>query len=148
MTALGLKAGAILLVLLLTFAGGFYVGRVGLEKDDARATVRRDAQNVRQEALDATRINQEAKRLADSELDPIAAPVVRLQYLAPTACVLRAPTPGPLPHGTPVLPAASPVGPVPGPDVGRPLVQIGHACDAQVAGLEDYIEHVCRVPAP
>jgi len=30
-----------------------------------------------------------------------------------------------------------------GPDIGRPLVTIGHTADAQIAGLQDYITRVC-----
>lgn len=142
------KAGAIVLLAVLLFAGGFYVGRMKPALAAAQATVRRDAQNERQETTDAERINAEARRVEAAPLDPIAAPVVRVQYGAPTACVPRATPAGPVAHGAAGVPAPGPVDPLPGPDIGRPLVLVGHEADAQVAALQDYINHVCRVPAP
>ena len=101
---------------------------------------------ITQQATDTATINAEAKTYAAAQIDPIAAPVVSVCHYTPAA-VPRATVAGSLPHGAPNLPAPSPPAAVPGPDIGRPLVSIGHTADAQVAGLQDYIEHVCRVAA-
>ena len=132
--------------LVLAFLGGLYVGHLAPELKDAKAEVKQISQNQTQEATDATRINVEAKTYAAHELDPIAAPVVRVLYAAGPA-VPRAAAAGPQ-LAPACLSAASTPAAVPGPDIGRPLVQIGHDADAQVEALWDYIDHVCRVKAP
>jgi hypothetical protein len=142
------KGIAILVLAIGLFAGGFYVGRMKPALAAAQATVKRDAQNFKQETTDATRINAEAKQFAQAPLDPIVAPVVRVQYREAAACVPRAATAGSGAHDTAAVPAPGVVDSVSGPDIGRPLVLVGHVADAQVAGLQDYINHVCRVKAP
>jgi hypothetical protein len=142
------KGIAVLLIALGLFGGGFYVGRMKPALAAARATIQRDAENQKQESIDAARINQEAHQMGQAPLDPIAAPVVRLQYVAAPASVPGAAAARPIAHGSPDIPAGHPVDPLPGPDVGRPLVLVGHEADAQVAALQDYITHVCRVKAP
>jgi hypothetical protein len=146
--AVTVKAIAALVVAMLLFGGGFYVGRLQPQLSAAKATIKRDDQNVKQESTDAARINLEAKQFEQAPLDPIVAPVVRVQYREAAACVPRAAPTGPVPHGTAAVPAPSVVDSVSGPDIGRPLVLVGHVCDAQVTGLQDYINHVCRVKAP
>ncbi len=143
-----LIAGAAVLALIVSFGGGVYVGRLQPQLAAAKATIKRNAINTAQESTDATRINSEAKQFAQAPLDPIAAPVVRVQYREASACVPRAATAGSGAHAAPDLPAPSIVDSVSGPDIGRPLVSVGHIADAQVAGLQDYITHVCRVPPP
>jgi len=137
-----------LVLAIALFAGGFYVGRLQPQLAAAKATIKRNAENTEQEQTDATRINLEAKQLAAAALDPIAAPVVRVLYGPPAACVPRTPASRPLPDAAPAVPAPGPANSLPGPDIGRPLVSVGHEADAQVAGLQDYITYVCRVPAP
>jgi hypothetical protein len=142
------KAIAALVVALILFGGGFYVGRLEPQLSAAKATIKRDDQNVKQETTDAARINLEAKQFEQAPLDPIVAPLVRVQYREAAACVPRAPAARPGADAAAAVPAPSVVDSVSGPDIGRPLVLVGHVCDAQVAGLQDYITHVCRVKAP
>jgi hypothetical protein len=110
---------------------------------DAAAVQQQQTHKAVKSATDAQTINQEAKTYAQALLDPIAAPVVRVRYLP--ARTVPSPRPaGPLPASA-CLPGPSPPDPVPGPDIGRPLVQLGHDADSQVSALWDYIDRVCRV---
>jgi hypothetical protein len=145
---LTVKVILIVVAVLALFFGGFYVGRLQPQLAAAKATIKRDAQNVKQESTDATRINAEAKAFKDASLDPIPAPVVRVQYRAAAACVSRATAAGPGADAAPAVSTGGPVDSVPGPDIGRPLVLVGHTADSQIAQLQDYINHVCRVKAP
>lgn len=141
-------AAAVVFALIASFGAGYHFGGLGCQLGDAKATVKQDAQNAQQESSDVQQINQEAQHFAQASLDPIPAPLVRVQYREAPACVPRAPAAGSGAHAAAVVPAPSAVDSVPGPDLGRPLVLVGHICDAQVAGLQDYVNHVCRVKAP
>jgi hypothetical protein len=143
-----IKGILIAVAVLVLFFGGFYVGRLQPQLVAAKATIQRDGQNVKQESRDVQRINAEAKAFQNADLDPIAAPVVRVQYREASACVPRAAAAGSVADAATAVPAPGPVDSVSGPDIGRPLVLVGHTADAQVAGLQDYIAHVCRVKAP
>ena len=141
-------AAGIVFALIASFGAGYHFGGLGSQVRDAKAIISQDAKVQKQESADAMRINQEAAAFERAPLDPIAAPVVRVQYREAPACVPRAPATGSGPHVPALLPAPSVVDSVSGPDIGRPLVLVGHTCDAQVAGLQDYIAHVCRVLPP
>lgn len=142
-TPIRLYAAAIFTLLLV--AGGWYVGHLGPALKDARATVKAQAQNQQQEVTDANTINAEVAKLAASALDPIVAPVVRVQYAAP-ACLPAAAAPAGRGDGGPDLRAPAAPHPVPGPDIGGPSVRVGKTCDAQVSALQDYVLKVCRAP--
>lgn len=144
------KVIAAVLVVLIAFGAGVYVGRLAPQLADAKAIIKNDAQNQKQESSDVQRINQEAVAFHDASLDPIPAPVVRVQYLAPTACVPGAPAARPSAPSAP-LPGGHPPDPLPPPgpvDIGEPLVRIGHDADAQVDQLLDYIDTVCLKKRP
>jgi len=138
------------LVLMAVFGLGYHFGAEAYRLDDATATVQQLTHNATQESKDAQQINEEAAHLAAAALDPVAAPVVRVYYPPPAAVVSRATASGPIP-ACPSLPAGHPADPLPAArsvDIGKPLVQLGHDADAQIDQLLDYIDHVCRVPAP
>jgi hypothetical protein len=140
-------AGALVL-LVLSFGVGWHFGGESGQLAESKAVAKQEAQVITQSATDTSTINTEAKTYAAAQIDPVAAPVVSLCYYTPAAALLGAPATGSGPHAAAQLPAPGPQPALPGPDVGRPLVQVGHDADAQVAGLQDYIEHVCRVKAP
>jgi hypothetical protein len=141
-------AAAVVFALIASFGAGYHFGGLGCQLVSAKATITQDTKVQKQESADATRINQEAAAFEQAPLDPIAAPVVRVQYREASACVPRAPATGSGAHAAAPVSAPGPADPVSGPDIGRPLVLVGHTCDAQVAGLQDYIAHVCRVKTP
>lgn len=144
-------AAIALFLLILSFGAGWHFGGQSGRLADSTAVVKQEAHVITQEVTDTAIINAEAKTYAAAQIDPIAAPVVSVCHYTPTAAVPRTATAGPLPHGTADLSAPGARGALsaPGPvDIGEPLVRVGHNADAQVAALEDYIEHVCRVPAP
>jgi hypothetical protein len=141
-------AAAATFLLILSFGAGWHFGGESGKLADTRAVATQEAGVIKQSASDAAIINAEAQTYAAAQIDAIAAPAVSVCHYTPTAAVLRATPAGPQPHGAPDLPAPGPPAAVPGPDIGRPLVSIGHNADAQVAALQDYIQHVCRVPAP
>jgi hypothetical protein len=139
------KVILIAIAALVLFFAGFYVGRLAPKLADAKAEVKQLTQNQHQESTDVTRINAEAKSWADHQLDPVAAPVVRL-CIPPPAAVSRAAATRLIAPPAPLRAVNAP-DLVPGPDIGRPLVQLGHDADAQIDALWDYIDHVCRVKA-
>jgi hypothetical protein len=140
-------AGALVL-LVLSFGAGWHFGGESGKLAESKAVAKQEAQVITQTATDTSTINTEAKAYAAAQIDPVAAPVVSLCHYTPAAAVLGAAAAGSGPHVAPHVPAPGPPAALPGPDIGRPLVQVGHDADAQVAGLQDYIEHVCRVKAP
>lgn len=139
-------AGA--LVLMGVFGLGYHFGSEACRLDDAKATVSEMARNQKQESTDVQRINAEATQLGQAVLDPLPAPVVRVCLYTPAITVPGAPTPGPESHAAPASRGADPLPARAGPDIGEPLVRVGHDSDAQVIALQDYITHVCRVPSP
>lgn len=141
-------AAAALFFLILSFGAGWHFGGQSGKLSDVRHVATQEAGVIKQTATDTATINAEARSYAAAQIDPIAAPAVSLCHYTPAATVPRAAAAGPLPHAATDLPAPSTRAALPGPDIGRPLVSIGHDADAQVIALQDYIAHVCRVPAP
>lgn len=140
-------AAAAAFLLIASFGAGWHFGGQSGKLADTAHVAQQEAGVIKQTASDTAQINDEAKHYADAQLVPVSAPAVSLCHYTPAA-VPRAAAAGPLPHAAAELPAANPPNPVPGPDIGRPLVSIGRDANAQVAALQDYINHVCRVPAP
>ena len=114
-------------------------------------------QEVHQEVIQQTKDNhdratvaQEAQvyEKATDPLQPIAAPVVRM-CITPTAARLPSPHPaGPRTDAPTPSRSADPPVPTIVEWNTEPLVRAGHDSDAQVAGLQDYITHVCQAQAP
>lgn len=130
------------------FMVGHHYGALAPELAQAKTEVKQEAAQDTKRAKDETTVAQEAKTYeaaTDPALAPVTAPVVRLcKYTIVSS-------PNPAGSGADAkLPvrAPDPQPSVPGPDIGRPLVQIGHNADAQVAGLQDYIARVCQAKAP
>lgn len=132
-------AAAVAVFLLIgSFGAGWHFGGQGVRLSNTTAEVKKD----RTDAPIIAREGQDYAAATDP-LAPLAAPIVRLCYSAPV------PAPG--------SPRPRPAESVPVPDTGRgdpglptyrkwdtrPLMQIARDADAQVAGLQDYIEKVC-----
>lgn len=137
--------GAIVL-LAADFFAGYHFGTLAPKLAAAKTELKQEAAQEVKATKDQAIIAEEAKtyEAATDPLKPIAAPHLSVCYYAPLARV-----PSALPAGSGVnagsaVRAPDTPNPVPGPDIGRPLVQIGHNADAQLAGLRDYIEHVCQ----
>ena len=111
-------------------------------KADAAAVQKQETHNEIKAATDAQTINQEAKdyHATLAAPDPIDAPHVSLCHYTASA-LPSASAPGPRPHES----APSGSADTPHPDVGPPLVKVGIDSDAQVRGLQDYINKVCLV---
>jgi hypothetical protein len=124
-----------LFLLIGSFGAGWHFGGQSGKLADTRAVATQEAGVIKQAATDTTTINAEAKVYAAAQVDPIAAPVVRVCLYTPAQPVSRTAAAGSIAHAAAELPAPGPQPAVPGPDIGGPLVQ-------------DYIEHVCRVKAP
>jgi hypothetical protein len=144
---MSIKWAGILLGLALAFGAGYHFGGLAPKLAAAKTELKQEAASQAKDAKDEAIIAREAKtyEAATDPLLPIAAPVVRVCYYTP---VSSAKPPGSGTDAAAPVRAANPPDPVPGPDIGRPLVQIGHNADAQIAGLQDYIEHVCQASAP
>lgn len=135
-----------LVSLVAAFAVGYHFGGLGPKLKDASAAAKVERQEVTTLQSDAARINQEAKTFENAQdpaLDPIPAPSVRLCHYTRAPSVDASPSAGPGAPAPVPLRAADP-----GPDIGPGLRAIGRQADAQVAGLIDYIYHVCPVKAP
>lgn len=143
-----LKAGGILAAVLLVFFAGYHVGGMAPKLAAAKIEVKQEVAADAKRTVDQTTVAQEAKTYEAAEIAPIAAPVVRMCYYSTAASV---PSPNPAgsgAHAPLVSASANPVPGVPGPDIGSALLRTGHTVDAQVAGLQDYIDHVCLAKAP
>lgn len=132
------------------FFGGYHFGTLAPKLAAAKTEIKQEAAEQKKDTADRTTVEKEAKtyEAATDPLQPIAAPTVRVCYYAPLPTVPSTHAAGSGVNAGPPVRAANPPDPVPGPDIGRPLVQIGHNADAQLAGLRDYIEHVCQARAP
>lgn len=144
------KLALILAAVLACFGAGFYVGHLSPALKAAKTVVRQEIAQQKKTIVDQATVAEEAKtyEAATDPLAPVAAPVVRLCY---TPAFAPVPSPHPARSGTaqsPALPAAAAPAPLPGPDIGRPVVQLGIQADAQVAGLIDYVQRVCQARAP
>lgn len=132
----------------------YHQGGQGTRLAVADVRVKQDTAAAKTLAKDQTTVAQEAKTYEAAVADPgpVPAPVVRLcYYRTAPAAVPRATAAGSGPDASPDLRAAAAAplaSPVAGADIGKPLIAIPHACDAQVAGLQDYIRHVCAVNGP
>lgn len=134
-----LIAGFVLLI--GTFFFGYHQGRLALEVKDEKAVITQERHNEETQKIEDSTIAIEAKTYEDAILQPVAAPVVRL-------CTNSRALPAPRPaateaHGEAPGRASDQPDLIQGPDIGRPLVAIGHDADAQIAGLQDYITRVC-----
>jgi hypothetical protein len=142
-------AGAVLLVLYSAF--WYHLGGEGTRLKVANTEVRQATAEQRKETKDEATVAEEAKRFetaTDPALTPVAAPLVRLCHFTPVATVSSANAAGSGTDASAPVRAAPAEDSVPGPDIGGPIVQVGHNADAQVAGLQHYIEHVCQARAP
>lgn len=150
MNALYAALGALLLAA-GTFATGYHFGGLSGRLAAAQTVVKQEVATQRRTTTDQATVAEEAKtyEAAIDPLAPLPAPVVRLCYNS----TARAAVPSAHPAGSgaapgPPIPAAAAAPTLPGPDIGRPVLQVGRRADAQVAGLIDYIQRVCRVPVP
>lgn len=142
------KIAGILGAVLIVFFAGYHVGGMAPKLADAKAEVKQEVAADTKRTADQTTVAQEAQTYEDAQLAPIAAPVVRMCEYAPAA---RLPSPNPTGPGTHAPAAthgADPVPPVPGPDIGPGLLRSSTVAEAQVAGLQDYINRVCQAKAP
>jgi hypothetical protein len=135
-------AGAIVL-LVAVFFGGYHFGKLAPQLAEAKTEIRQEAAEDVKVAKDQTTVAEEAKTYeaaTDPALTPVIAPRLSVCYYAP----LQGHASGSGADAKPPVRAPDPPNPVPGPDIGRPLVQISHNADAQIAGLQDYISKVCQ----
>lgn len=143
----GAAGGIVLLV--LVFFGGYHFGALAPKLAAAKTELKEEAAAEVKDTKDQATVAQEAKTYeaaTDPALDPVAAPRVSMCYYAPA--LPSANPAGSGAHASAPIPEPATQPAVPGPDIGRPIVQIGHDADAQVAGLQDYISHVCQAKAP
>lgn len=124
----------------------YHQGGLGCRLSSANATAKQEATQIKQETSDAATINAEAKAFEDHALDPVPAPVVRMCIPAAGAAVREPAAAGPGAHAAAAVPAARAPDLVPGPDIGRPSLQVDHDADLQVSLLQDYITKVCLHP--
>jgi hypothetical protein len=144
MTKLEIALAGIVVALLLFVGWSFWErheGAVSCEDKDKSAVASQEAHNATVLVNQNQAIASEKQAYEDALLQPIAAPVVRL-CSAPSP-VPQAPPAARGTHGNASVPIPSPEAVVSGPDVGLPLVRIGHDADNQIAGLQDYIKRVC-----
>lgn len=130
-----------------TFWAGTHFGGEGQALKCAAAEVHTEVQAQTKERHDTVTIAQEAKtyETATDPLTPIDAPVARVCYYSTAPAVPSTHPAGPRIDAALPQRGPDPVSAVPGPDIGSPLVRVGHVNDAKVAGLQDYITHVCQV---
>lgn len=125
----------------------YHLGGNGVKLTDEKAVIKQETKDDAKRVVDQSTVAQEAKTYetaTDPALDPIAAPDVRVCHY--TATIVPSANPaGSRVDASPSVRAPDPSNAVPSIDIGRPLVQISHNADAQIAGLQDYIEHVCQV---
>jgi hypothetical protein len=148
--AMTVKWIGILLGLALAFGAGYHFGGLAPKLAQAKAQIKQETAAQTKDTKDQATVAQEARtyEAATDPLLPVAAPAVRVCHYTPVASVPSADPAGSGTDAAAPVRAANPPDPLPGPDIGRPLVQIGHNADAQIAGLQDYIEHVCQARAP
>lgn len=141
---IALEIGAGLLIVWATVTYLEHRGAAACKQADTVAAAKQEGHEEAKAASDTRTINQEAKTYAQTLAapDPIDSPHVSLCHYTPSA-VPSAPTPGSSPHESAPSRAADPVNPPT--DVGPPLVKVGVDADAQVKGLQDYIQRVCLV---
>jgi hypothetical protein len=140
-----------ILLLVADFFAGYHFGGLAPKLATANTVIKQEAAEQAKDTKDQATVAQEAKTYeaaTDPALDPIAAPRVSMCYYAPSPTLPSTNTSGSGAHASAPVPAAAAPDPVPGPDIGRPIVQVGHDANAQVAGLQDYIERVCQAKAP
>lgn len=138
--------GAAVLALSL-FLAGYHFGGLAPKLACVQAQVKTEALAQAKRTKDTATVAEEAKTYdaATDPVQPLPAPVVRVCRAPPApAAVPNAAASGFRAHEATPLPAAAPRDPLPGPDIGRPVVQAGRDADAQIAGLQDYIAKVCE----
>lgn len=126
------------------FFGGYHFGTLAPKLAEAKTELKQDAAEQKKDTTDQATVAQEAKTYeaaTDPALAPVSAPHVSVCYYAP---LVQSHATGSGVNAGPPVRAPDRPDPVPGPDIGRPLVQISHNADAQIAGLQDYIAKVCQ----
>jgi hypothetical protein len=143
-------AAAALVLAIGSFGAGWHFGRQGLELRDSKAVVKQAVAEDTKRTTDQTTVATEAKtyEAATDPLAPLAAPVVRMCDYTPATAMPSAHPAGSGAHAAAAVPAPAPRDPVPGPDIGRPVVQVGKFADARVVALQDYIQRVCQAKTP
>lgn len=138
----------------LTLIAAFYVlsswfwyhqGGLAPKLAEAKAEIKVDQQQDAKRVTDTKTVAQEAKAYDDAKAadpDPAELPDVRVCYYKAAPNV---PSRGPARPG-PDAPPALRQGPTqdPGPDIAPAIVHTGNVANAQVAGLQDYINRVCQ----
>lgn len=108
---------------------------------------KQDAHNAAVQASDAATVHQEGQDYAKARSAPVTDPV-RVYLVAPRVPDVQEPAapaaPGPGADAAPDNGGADHGGPVPPQSFGPELQAIGKDADAQIRGLQDYINRVCR----
>jgi hypothetical protein len=150
MTALAwLKLGAGAAVAIVWSWFCYHQGGLACQVKTSNAVAKEEATQLHQDQADAKAIASEGTTYAQVlDTNPVDPPHVSLCYYSTGA---SAPVPRPAPavpgpaHAAELpAPAQHVADPTPGPDIGPDLEQLARQADAQVKGLEDYIEKVCR----
>ena len=128
------------IVILGAFLLGYHQGGQSVKLTDAKAAVKQQAANDAKRQDDLKEIEIERSAYAQSRIDPVPAPVVRLCKYTATGPVPKAAAAAGAAHAAAGNGGADPL---PGPDIGSYLVLGAHRCDAQVKGLQDYITRIC-----
>lgn len=139
-------------VSILVIGGGWYIVEKlesrGAEKciaADAKVTAPVIAHNAIVQAQDIAIVSQEKKTYEQAVAAPVLNPIhVSVCHEAASRPVREAPTAGPGIPESPDVRAGDRPDPVPGPDIGPSLQELGKRADAQVTGLLDYIHNVCQ----
>lgn len=119
------------------------IGAVKCEATIQKADEAQEVHNAATQARDSTVVQQEAKDYASAVAAPVIRPV-RVFISPPTIAIMpTAPVTGPGSDAAPAHGSADNSGPVPPQSFGPELQAIGHDADAQIAGLQDYINKVC-----
>lgn len=139
---------ALLIALALAFGMGWHFGRQGLELKDTKQLASSESATIQKTSRDQVTVAGEAKTYEDAidPLAPIPGPIVRLCIAAPA--VPSAHPAGPGAHAAAAVRAADPQLPAVVDWDSKPVVRQGRVANAQVAGLQDYITHVCQAHAP
>jgi len=129
----------------------YHMGGQGTRLKVASAEVKQEKAEGIKRTADQQIVAQEGKTYAAAkadDLDPVRLPDVRVCYYAPLTRVPSTHTAG---SGSDA-PAAVRQGPAQDPDPGAnitpSIVHVGNIANAQVAGLQDYINRVCQGRAP
>jgi hypothetical protein len=148
---MNIKAIAWLVSVVLTALIAYHQGSLAPKLAAAKAGEKQQAGELAKDTKDAGIVNQEAKTYehAQTDLDPIPLPDVRVCYYKPAPTpVPRGNPPATLAHGATAIRAEPRADLEPGPNISPAIAGEGHKADAQVAGLQDYINRVCLAGAP